>query len=1669
MKVTRKLLIPTLIFITIMFLGFITINTLNTRADIEASEEQNLAEKLETFQERLESRESFAVGLALEVANNPEIQAAFAAGDRERLTELTLPSYLLIDEQFDIPQHQFHLPPATSFLRLHTLDRYGDDLSSFRFTVLTANAEERPVSGPEIGRAGLGIRGVAPVSYENEHIGTVEFGLNIDQTLLNALKEQMNADLQLMLLKEPAEEVATFAGATEDVQGPSDDLILQASTLEEPIFGEATIYPDVLEGTPAISRISVDDLQYAIISAPVYDFSGKVIGVIEIFNDRTAVVANQRQNVATAVVAAVVTITLGGVGLALIMTRMLSPIGKLTEAAAAISEGDLNRIVGVDTNDEIGLLATAFNNMTVQLKSFIGSLEDRVAARTSDLNLAAEIGRQVSQVRDLHELLPQAVQLVLEQFGLYQTQIYLVDEADKWLVLEASTGHAGTQLLEAGHALPIDEKSLNGTAVITKQAVLVADTAENPTFRPHPMLPDTRSEMVVPLVVGDKVVGVLDLQSDKPNALAEENLPAFETLAGQLAVAIQNAALLNERQQAEAEIREREFLMRTIIDSTPDWIFVKDTDHRYLMVNQGYADSFHMTPDDFLGKNDLDIGFPEEIVKGDPEKGIRGFWADDREIMERGEVKIIDEEPAVVDGEQRWLNTIKAPLKDDDGTVTGIVGFVHDITQRKQFEKELEEAHARTQEILESINVPLVVSRISDGIVAYVNKPLAEMIRVPREELIGQITPDFYHNPADREAYLKGLREQGQVSNFDLLLKRGDGDLVWTLVSGRVINFQGELAIISSLIDITDRREAEATIARRATELETVANVSAVAATILEPEELLQQVVDLTKERFELYHAHLYLMGENRTRLVLANGAGDIGHKMVTEGRQIALTQEQSLVARAARTRQGVVINNVQAEPGFLPHPLLPNTQSELAVPLIAGNEVLGVLDIQADEVDYFTPEEVNVFTTLASQIAVAVQNARRHDEAQRALDELTRLQRIMVREGWQDYLTEQERPFSGYAFDTKGAKPIENMKKADGTPGETKSGAEGSYAETAFPIAVRGEMIGKIALRNPDGRAIPERKQSLIETVSRQVSEALERARLTAQTQKALAETAEQARRRAVLNLTSEQLNRADTLEDIFNIIAENTAQILPSDRVSLAILDDTQENFTVMSLAGAGENVPVQVEQPLAGSFIEKAIKSGDILVTLDAEPSEIGIRSSMIVPLVTGTGTIGTLNVGSKAAQAYDDGDQSLALQIASLISSIIENKRLLTETEERAKELMLINRVVAEVSSSLDVERSLQIVAEELAKAIDVDAVGIALMNPDKTSLTITAEYYDSETSGSTLGYQIPIEGNPSTQKVLNTRQTVVIEDAQHNPLTEPVHEGMRMRGLNTLYLIPMFAGNEILGTVGIDILEKGRVLSLQQLRLAETLIFQAATAVQNARLFNEAEERAEELTLINAVSEMASSHLELSSLFESVGQLLCGTFAAESLYFALYDKKAEMISFPYFFSHEDGVMDVAPRTFEQGGYTGQIIASRESLLRIVETESPAEDMLAEGAQIIGSGRDTDCYLGTPMIVGNEVIGVVGLSSYRETRTYNEQDQRLLETLADTIGVAVQNIRQFQAAQRQAEREALVNAISQKIQTAPTVEHALQTAVAELGQALKLKKAIVSLSTKQQSSL
>jgi GAF domain-containing protein len=166
-----------------------------------------------------------------------------------------------------------------------------------------------------------------------------------------------------------------------------------------------------------------------------------------------------------------------------------------------------------------------------------------------------------------------------------------------------------------------------------------------------------------------------------------------------------------------------------------------------------------------------------------------------------------------------------------------------------------------------------------------------------------------------------------------------------------------------------------------------VAEVSTATSTVLDVRNLLQEVVDLTKDRFNLYHSHIYLLDEQGENLVLASGAGEAGRQMVAQKRSIPLDREQSLVARAAREQKGVTVNDVTQAPDFLPNPLLPDTRSELAVPMMVAGNVIGVFDVQSDVVGRFTDSDINIQTTLAAQVATSIQNVRSFEQSKKQAD----------------------------------------------------------------------------------------------------------------------------------------------------------------------------------------------------------------------------------------------------------------------------------------------------------------------------------------------------------------------------------------------------------------------------------------------------------------------------------------------------------------------------------------------------------------------------------------------------------------------------------------------------------------------------------------------------------
>src|SRR5690606_212834 len=171
-----------------------------------------------------------------------------------------------------------------------------------------------------------------------------------------------------------------------------------------------------------------------------------------------------------------------------------------------------------------------------------------------------------------------------------------------------------------------------------------------------------------------------------------------------------------DKEQLITEMKQSEMLLRTVINSIPDWIFIKDLGHRYIMVNQAHADAFNKKPLDLIGLNELDLGYPTELVVGNPEKGIKGMWEDEKEVIQTGKTKYSPEEHVVVNGEHQIQSVVKVPLKDAEGFIWGVLGFVHNITELKKSEENLRKKDQLLQAVAEATHQLIINNSLEDAI-----------------------------------------------------------------------------------------------------------------------------------------------------------------------------------------------------------------------------------------------------------------------------------------------------------------------------------------------------------------------------------------------------------------------------------------------------------------------------------------------------------------------------------------------------------------------------------------------------------------------------------------------------------------------------------------------------------------------------------------------------------------------------------------------------------------------------------------------------------------------------------------------------------------------------------------------------------------------------------------
>ncbi len=441
MSIKQKTLIPVILALVVTA-GLLTgLSVLAQNRQVEEQEQQRLEYMGNILTEKIKSRGDMSVALAASIAGNPEVQKAFADRDRQGLLNMLLTTYQGLAKSSKVSQGQFHLAPATSFLRLHQPDKFGDDLSSFRATVLAANKEKRPISGLEKGKGGYGIRGVVPVFYLGEHVGSFEIGMDFDKAFLQEIKDSYGADVAVYL-NESNTKVQSFQEEGTRTGGESA-FTLYAATLEKPLTVEKGERLQVFDsGQSQLTRLTQGDSSFAVLSIPIRDYTDAVVGLAEISVKRDAAlaqVASSRNN-SLAVGAAILLAMLLLVWVTI--TRVIvKPLRSMAGSAAAIAAGDVDQQVQVGGSDEIGQLASTFRHMVTYLQSMVG-----VAHRLAEGDLTVQVAPQ-SESDQLGNAFAGMVAKLRELVGQVQTSaLSLADTSNQLGSAASETGAAVQQV-----------------------------------------------------------------------------------------------------------------------------------------------------------------------------------------------------------------------------------------------------------------------------------------------------------------------------------------------------------------------------------------------------------------------------------------------------------------------------------------------------------------------------------------------------------------------------------------------------------------------------------------------------------------------------------------------------------------------------------------------------------------------------------------------------------------------------------------------------------------------------------------------------------------------------------------------------------------------------------------------------------------------------------------------------------------------------------------------------------------------------------------------------------------------------------------------------------------------------------------------------------------------
>lgn len=1301
---------------------------------------------------------------------------------------------------------------------------------------------------------------------------------------------------------------------------------------------------------------------------------------------------------------------------------VLKPLEQLAEGAAIVGAGDLAFEIDSRRNDEIGFLARAFNNMGGRLRQMVTTLEQQVESRTAalarrnqQLEAVSLVAREAVIIQDLPTLLETTVSAISRQFGYYHAGIFWIDQSAEWAVLRAASSEGGRRMLARGHRLRVGQQGLVGTVAATAQPRIALDVGEDAVWFDNPDLPETRSEIALPLLdVGHQVVGVLDVQSTEVSAFSAADIEILQLLADQVSVALRNAQLIEQTQGTLAEL---EFIQQD---------YRRDGWSRVMSRRQVQAYEY----DGVLVEPVLPLPVPAQLLDA---SSSQLSVVDSATVMEP--MRYRDQTIGMLtlsDPDRAWTEeelTLIRSVTDQVATALETARLFEE-TQRTARQQALLNAVLQTaamtldpDQALEEIagilsrglamavgvfTFPRGMARVTAGTAAQAQEVRLQAFVLPAGEKL--LDPGaLYTLPTDLQIFFHGLTEpelgkllpMGEVQllteNYDLervlyvpirtataqagflaLIRQQQDVLLDPDTRALARNLAGQVAVVLENLHLLEETQ------RRSAELQLLYEVSLRFGQVLDPEATERLVADQAQELLVADGAAFFRYSETKGELQCMSALGTL------ESYQGTSSKPGEGLPGAAFMERRVIQTGETTLGSQLQGPAMPVLGPALGIPLMAARGFIGTLVVTRQRGALpFDAVASRLAELFAAQATVALENARLYQESARRARDLQQLYEaglsmIGMREveavlntgaDWALRLLGVQRtrvffwqhgnasPFSGFAAEEPRFAGPETMTLP--RPGGVTDEVRGSGRSVII------NRLDEAMASSPPRIASPLLDLGLVAQVA------------------------------VPLRLGAE----------IVGVLFANSSRVGYFTEETVRLLE-----FLGSQLATSAQN----------------ALQFGQLQQTLAVVEVQSRYRDA----------------VAQATAQLAERGTESMPA-VLQLLGEVLDTEEA-QYCDLRSEGAGTYWEVGARWLSSAAVPSA--------PNAVATDRVAETL--------------YPAQALYPTPSSKWRLDGFPEWLQALRT-QGIVRVDVSRATVAE--RQALEALNFGSLLLIAVPSDASAPNFVAFGDSDREREWKPEELISVQTVAAALSSTLARERLFREVQTALAETEVLyeaGAALNAAQTYAQILEVMRQYTALGGGAHVASVL---LYDRPwterqhptNAMLAARWTPAAPSAASDsVVPNAIDLSMLArGNALAVLEPYLRRdrihvitdvereVEATAPAYGLFRQSLQ----GRTV---VFTPLLVGGQAIGTF-LAAFGTVTRLTEEEQRRLTTLTGQAAVAIQNIYQLEATAARARREQLIREIGDQIQAAPDVQSVLQTAARELGRALGTPRAVVHL--------